>query len=489
LGYRARYFQASEDSLQTNTVSTSPRTVQQKGQHFVMFYEKDGFLVDEVSNFIGAGLRAGDTGIVIATRLHRDALEDRLKTLDQYPAVNPGHAGQLVLLDAYETLSCFMVDGRPDERRFVNVLGNVVELAQKGPSGRVRAFGEIVALLWEDGNRAAAIELEALWNKLAAAHAFSLFCAYPMHAFSQEDDAVSFRHICDAHTHVCPAETHAMADDNELHRQIAQLRQKATALEAEMARRRQLEQQLEQKLAQLAEMDRRKDELLAMLGHELRNPLAPITMSLCLMRLQSGDLAAVARAREVIERQVGLMTRLVNDLLDVSRIAHGKIGLKLETVRLDAIVERALELSRPLMDQLGHRLSIELPSQPVSLDGDPARLGQALANLLDNAARYTDVGGEIRLTAALETNELVFAVRDNGCGLEPAVREKMFDLFMQGGSHLAHAWGGLGVGLTLTRAIVDLHGGSITAVSDGPGCGSEFMIRLPVPVTSARLLS
>jgi signal transduction histidine kinase len=247
-----------------------------------------------------------------------------------------------------------------------------------------------------------------------------------------------------------------------------------------VARRRQLEQELEQKLAQLADMDRRKDEFIAMLGHELRNPLAPITTSLCLMRLQSSDLTAVTRAREVIERQVALMTRLINDLLDVSRIAHGKIELRKEVVRLDAIVEQALELNRPLISRLGHRLTLDLPHQAESLHGDPARLGQALSNLIDNAARYTDAGGDIRLSATVEAGQLLLSVRDNGSGLDAGMRERVFDLFTQGGNTPLHAHGGLGVGLTLARAIIDLHGGSIDAASEGPGRGSEFMVRLPL---------
>jgi signal transduction histidine kinase len=382
-----------------------------------MFYEKDGFLVDEVCNFIGAGLRAGDTCILIASTPHRMALEEGLRLRGHAVGGNPPFPGQLLLLDARETLTRFMLDGRPDPARFAAVLGGVIEQASRCPSGRVRAFGEMVALLWEDGNREAAIELEALWNQLAESHEFSLFCAYPLHAFSETDDAASFRHVCDAHTHVhaaCTAQEDGPAREDRLNRDIAELRQKAKALETEVARRRQLEQELEQKLGQLADMDRRKDEFIAMLGHELRNPLAPITTSLCLMRLQSGDLTAVTSAREVIERQVALITRLVNDLLDVSRIAHGKIELRKEIVRLDAIVEQALELNRPLISRLGHRVTLDLPDQAELLHGDPARLGQALANLIDNAARYTDAGGEIRLSATVEAGRLLLSVRDNG---------------------------------------------------------------------------
>jgi signal transduction histidine kinase len=467
--------------VQADHPTPSPRTVRQKGQHFVMFYEKDGFLVDEVCNFVGAGLRAGDTGIVIGTAAHREALEDRLKALDRHPDFNPQYSGRLILLDARQTLSRFMIDGIPDRQRFFEVMSPVVARAGQCPSGKVRAFGEMVALLWDDGNRPAAIELEALWNQLAELHEFSLFCAYPLQAFAAEEDALAFRHVCDAHSHVLPADNHATPpDEDETQRDIARLRQKAQALETEMARRRQLEQQLEQKLAQLAEMDKRKDEFLAMLGHELRNPLAPITTSLCLMRLQQDDPAAVTRAREVIERQVALLTRLVHDLLDVSRIAHGKIGLKMETVTLKSLVDQALETNRPMIEALGHRLTVNLPADSIMLQGDSARLGQVFANLLNNAARYTEPNGEIVMSAEVVKDELLLSVKDNGSGLDSTLREQVFDLFIQGTDPPAHARGGLGVGLSLARAIVELHGGSISAASEGSGMGSEFIVRLPL---------
>jgi PAS domain S-box-containing protein len=241
-----------------------------------------------------------------------------------------------------------------------------------------------------------------------------------------------------------------------------------------------LEQRLNESQEELARAERRKEEFLAMLGHELRNPLAPITTSLGLMRLQTNNKHTVNRSRQVIERQISLITRLVDDLLDISRITLGKITLRTETVQLESIVEQAIELTRPLLDKLGHQLNVDLPAQPVSLHGDPTRLSQALANLLDNAAQYTEEGGRILLSAHAAGNELVLSVKDNGSGLRPELCDRIFEPFIQGGNPLTHARGGLGVGLTLVRTIVELHGGQVQASSKGPGCGSEFIVRLPL---------
>jgi PAS domain S-box-containing protein len=241
-----------------------------------------------------------------------------------------------------------------------------------------------------------------------------------------------------------------------------------------------LEQELNERLEQLAEVDRRKDEFLAMLGHELRNPLAPIMNSLELMRFHGDAPKQSARLRETIGRQVALMTRLVDDLLDVSRITRGKIQLKMENATLEYIVERAVEIVRPLIDERGHVFTMNLPTQPVSIHCDPARLAQVLANLLHNAAKYTDTGGCITLSAREEMGTLVLAVTDNGIGLAKESQEKIFELFVQDPNSLAKARGGLGLGLTLVRSLVRLHGGEVHVRSEGYGCGSEFTVTLPI---------
>lgn len=232
--------------------------------------------------------------------------------------------------------------------------------------------------------------------------------------------------------------------------------------------------------ARLREADQRKDEFLATLAHELRNPLAPISNSLHLLRL-SGDLdPAVSRVREIMERQVAHLVRLVDDLLEVSRITRGKIELRKETVDLAGIIDGAVETTRPLIESSAHQLAISVPPEPMTLSADPLRLMQVVANLLTNAAKYTDRGGQIWLTARREGDEAVISVRDTGLGIPAEMLAHVFDMFSQVDRTLNRSQGGLGIGLTLAKSFVQMHGGSIEAHSDGPGQGSEFIVRIPV---------
>lgn len=227
------------------------------------------------------------------------------------------------------------------------------------------------------------------------------------------------------------------------------------------------------------EADRRKDEFLAMLAHELRNPMAPILNALHLLREQGGGPAA-EQAREVAERQVRHLARLVDDLLDVSRISSGKIHLRKGRVELGEIVARAVETARPLIAARRHELSVSLPDEPIPLEADTARLEQVLANLLNNAAKYTEPGGRLAIEARREGEAAVVRVRDNGIGIAPELLPRIFDLFTQADRSLDRSQGGLGIGLTLVRSLVELHGGSVTAASAGVGKGSEFVVRLPL---------
>jgi PAS domain S-box-containing protein len=567
-------------------------------EHLVQLYESDTFLVDQLTDFIGAGLQNGEAGIVIATPAHRSSLARRLQ--ERHGSLHPD---QYIALDAAETLSLFMVDGWPDERRFTAAIEDLLRRARNG-GWPVRAFGEMVALLWEEGKQDAALRLEELWDGLIHTHSFSLLCAYPMRNFGQEEHEHSFLRVCDAHSGVRPAESFVgTAPPDELQRQVARLQQKAAALESEVARRRQVEQalrererelsdflenaveglhkvgadgtilwanraeldmlgyspeeyighnitefhadheairriletlkcgealydcpatlrcrdgsvkhvqihsnvlfengefihtrcftrdvtdrvrleaELQQKLEQLAEVDRRKDEFLAMLGHELRNPLAAIVNAAELMRLSNDAPAYLPRAREIVARQSVRMSRLVDDLLDIARISQGKIEIKPTAVQLGPLVEQAVELVRPLIDERGHRLTLDLPAGPLTLSGDPTRLVQVVGNLLHNAAKYTEPGGNISLHAREEEMDLLLSVRDDGVGLTPELCERIFEPFIQAPGSREQARGGLGIGLTLVRTLVDLHGGSIMALSDGPGRGSEFVVRLPL---------
>ncbi len=234
----------------------------------------------------------------------------------------------------------------------------------------------------------------------------------------------------------------------------------------------------------LRDADHRKDEFLATLAHELRNPLAPITNSLHILRLSDDVAPTLEKVREILERQTNHLARLVDDLLDVSRITQGKIELRKEVIELAAVIRSAVEVSRPLVDAGRHQLAISLPREPIVLSADPTRLAQVVANLLNNAARYTSHGGQIWLTAEVDQQEVVIHVRDNGRGISAEGLLRVFDKFVQVGGD-ARTHGGLGIGLTLARSLVELHGGRIEAHSEGSGLGSEFTIRLPLGVPTS----
>lgn len=246
------------------------------------------------------------------------------------------------------------------------------------------------------------------------------------------------------------------------------------------ARLRESEERLARQAEELAAADRRKDEFLAVLGHELRNPLAPLQNGLQLLALGGTDQALVTHARQLMERQMRHLVRLVDDLLDVARIRSGKIVLELERVELAAMVASAVELARPVIDARRHELEVVLTGERLWIDADRTRLPQLLANLLNNAAKYTEEGGRITLSVARAAQDAVITVHDTGIGMTPQALAAVFELFAQAAGAAHAVQGGLGVGLSLARSIAQLHGGRLTAHSDGPAKGSEFVLRLPV---------
>jgi PAS domain S-box-containing protein len=235
----------------------------------------------------------------------------------------------------------------------------------------------------------------------------------------------------------------------------------------------------------LRNADRRKDEFLATLAHELRNPLAPIRNGLALLRRAGDNQQMVEQVQGMMERQLALMVRLVDDLLDVSRITQGKLHLRLERVELAQVVQSAIEASRPLIDASDQELTIRLPPEPVYLDADATRLAQVFGNLLNNAAKYTDRGGHIRLAAESRSSEVVVSVKDTGIGIEAEHLPRLFEMFSQVDPALERAHGGLGIGLTLAKSLVEMHRGCIEARSEGPGRGSEFIVHLPAMSSGA----
>jgi len=235
----------------------------------------------------------------------------------------------------------------------------------------------------------------------------------------------------------------------------------------------------EQDLRAREEADRRKDEFLATLAHELRNPLAPIRNAVQILRLKGETNGDALLARDIIDRQVQQLARLVDDLLDVSRITRGTIELRRERAEVTAIVEQALETSRPLLEAASHELSVSYPAEPLWVMADVTRLAQVLANLLNNAAKYTRAGGRIHVAIDSEGGDAVIRVRDDGIGIPPDMLGRIFEIFAQVDTSLERAQGGLGLGLTIAQRLVEMHGGTITAASDGPGTGSELAVRLP----------
>ena len=237
----------------------------------------------------------------------------------------------------------------------------------------------------------------------------------------------------------------------------------------------------------LREADQRKDEFLAVLAHELRNPLAPLRHALEILHLAQDDPAAVEQVGGIMERQLQHMVRLIDDLLDVSRIAGNRLELRRETIDIAAVVHSALETCGPLLSQSQHSLKLTLPPHPLHVDADRSRLAQAFANLLNNAVKYTEGGGRIWLTVERAGNEVIVIVRDSGIGIPEDMLAPIFEMFVQVDSSLERAQGGLGIGLQLVKRIIEMHDGSVVAESAGAGKGSQFIVRLPVVLTPAAI--
>jgi len=456
-----------------------------ESEHFVQFYEADAFLLESLGDFTAAAVGAGEAAIVVATREHREALEARLreKGLDVTAAVE---CGQLVLLDGAETLSKFMVGEAPDAELFAERIGEVIARAAEGRP-RVRIYGEMVALLWAEGNYDAAISLEELWNALQAKHSFALFCAYPMHGFAGEGPGRGLTDVCTTHSRVIPAESYSALDGpRERLREITLLQQKARSLEAEIAERKRAEERLRAALqneqtarAEAEQATRLKDEFLATVSHELRTPLSAILGWSDLLRTSKFDQAAVDRALETIERNARAQARIIEDLLDVSRIVTGRLRLDCRPVDPGLLIMTAIDSVRPAAEARCIRVNADLGHGAGPLLCDPERLQQVLWNLLSNATKFTPVGGSVTVGLRREQSHLLISVSDTGQGVSAEFLPFIFDRFRQADGSTTRRHGGLGLGLSIVRHIVEMHGGTVRAESPGIGQGTTFTIELP----------
>ena len=462
-------------------------------EHFVQFYEADGFLLNSLSGFIGNAISSGEGAIVVATKAHRQGLDELLQA-NGLDVVSHKASGRYVSLDASETLSKFMVNGAPDGERFKEVLGGVIASVTDGRS-RIRAFGEMVGVLWVEGNYAGAIRLEELWNELKKVHSFSLFCAYPMNQFGGEQFIEPHSNVCSVHSRVIPAESYAGLDDQDARlRAIALLQQKARSLETEVNERRQVEDRLRLALAgeQIARAEaetanRLKDEFLATVSHEIRTPLNAIIGWSHLLRSGRLDQAATARAMETIDRNAKAQAQLIEDILDVSRVITGKLRLHNELVDIASVINAAIDSVQLAIDSKDLHLEVTLDPSARHTFGDAGRLQQVVWNLLSNAIKFTPSGGRIEAKVERAKGNMQLHVSDTGQGIGPDFLPFIFDRFRQADGTTTRSHGGLGLGLSIVRHLVELHGGSIKADSEGAGKGATFTITLPLaPQSTAR---
>ncbi len=455
--------------------------------HDVKFYEDDAYLLDGLSQFIGSSLGAGHAAVVIATEPHRDVLRGRL----QDSGIDVDRAsvqGRYVALDAVETLEKIMVNGSPDAGTFMVLIGGVIEracAAAQRPNPRVAAFGEMVAVLWEQGRRESAIELERLWNALAETHAFHLQCAYPMRLFPREADASLLSSVCDEHTHVAPTERYTgLLDRSERLRAVTVLEQKALALEAEIEARKRLEQALLDRNRELREAVAARDEFVSVATHELRTPITALRLvaqSLLIGRGRGREATPerIASALSTIEYQTERLNRLMTRLLDYTRIGADKLQVEPVPTDLPTLI-RSLLAERP--PQADHPLLFEGPEH-LEVSVDPLRFEQVLTNLVDNAIKFSPQGGPVELSLGLaDPGTVRFCVTDHGVGIPPEQRDRVFDRFHQAHdrSHLS----GLGLGLYITHEVVARHGGEIWIEEPGHE-GTRFVVLLPIAAETA----
>jgi len=462
-------------------------------EHFVQFYEADGFLLNSLSGFIGRAIHADDGALVVATEAHRNGLDELLQA-NGLDVTTAKVRGQYRSLDAAETLSKFMVDGVPEPGRFNEFMGGVIASVTDGRP-RISAFGEMVALLWAEGNHAAAIQLEELWNDLQKTHSFSLFCAYPMNGLGGERFVEATGSVCKVHSRVIPAESYAdLSDPNARLRAIALLQQKAESLEAEVKERRQVEERLRLALvgeqmarAEAETANRMKDEFLATVSHEIRTPLNAIIGWSHLLRTGRLDEATAARAVETIDRNAKSQAQLIEDILDVSRMITGKLRLNNEPVDIASVINAAIDSVQLAIDSKDLKLEVTLNPSARHTLGDASRLQQVVWNLLANAIKFTPSGGRIEVKVERAGRSLQIRVSDTGQGIDADFLPFIFDRFRQADGTTTREHGGLGLGLAIVRHLVELHGGTIKADSAGEGKGATFIINLPLaPQDSTR---
>jgi signal transduction histidine kinase len=464
--------------------------------HSVQFYEEEAFLYDTVAHYLAAGIEMGDSLLVIATPEHREAFTKRL---EERGCIDARESGQITLLDARATLAKFMVDGMPDRELFLDAIRRIIgRLKGNGePQPRIRAYGEMVDVLWRTGNARAALRLEEFWNEALAEHSFSLLCAYLMGNFHKEGDAPKFFGICHTHSHVLPTEGYAQIDDASGRlREISLLQQRARALETEILHRKELEAALRDALKERSRVEselrsalhREKDAreraeandafkqmFLGILGHDLRNPLNGVLTNARTMTMR-GDLSADTKSR--LERIVssGLrMKRMIDQLLDLTR-ARLADGIPVDRTEQDLA---------PLVSRIVDEIRAANSSRTIELKSDGSclfrvdadRFEQVISNLVGNAVAHGDPARPIRVDLIERGPVTIFSVHNWGAPIGADLLPLIFDPFRRA-KHSPGRADGLGLGLYIAERIVSAHGGKIEVASSAE-TGTRFEVVLP----------
>jgi signal transduction histidine kinase len=469
-------------------------------RHDVQFYESDVFLVAAVCDHFAEGLRAGQRCVAIATQRHRIALMRALarRAVDVPRARS---AGQLQLLDAEKILASFMIGDSVSEALFRDVGGQLfAKKSSRDSPLPVRAFGEMVNLLWQRGDHIAALELEALWNEMGAKWNIELLCGYAIANFSRSAHAERFEEICGQHTHVVPAESYSRSSDTGRLLEIARLQQRAQALEHEVAQRQALERELrealeEQRRSLVAERAARaeaesaslaKNQFLAVMSHELRTPLNAIAGHTQLLELGlHGPVTNAQReALDRIERSQRHLLALVNDVLNLARVESGRAEYSLEAVEVGSVIHAMVAMVEPLLASAQLRCRIVEPSPglaPVIVRADRERLQQIVLNLLTNAIKFTPADGLITIDSASVAGSSVARIDicDTGVGIPDDRIDAVFEPFVQLATSLSSRQDGIGLGLTISREFARGMGGDLT-IARGVEQGASFRLTLPL---------
>jgi signal transduction histidine kinase len=440
--------------------------------HSVRFFTDVEYPAERIAGFLEASLSRGEAAMLLATPNHQASVTRSLEArgLDLDKSIE---TGRLRLGNAEAAASSIVERGRAKSDVFEAMIAAPLREAVRR-YGAVRAYGEIVNVLAEGHDLEGALALERLWDGLLSeSRSAKLLCGYSLGSFSGPGSTGDFSRICDAHSGI---EATREQRTWSVPRLLAELEQRTLAFERELEHRFEAERERDVLIERADAAHRAKHEFLAMLGHELRNPLSPILTAVQLMGIRAEG--ALPKERRIIERQVNHMVRLVDDLLDVSRVARGKVELKLTPVEIAHVVTDAIEMASPLLEERSHRLVTSVPASGLLVDADADRLAQALGNLLTNAAKYTPPGGVVTVTACRNDRFVEIRVRDDGVGIAPELLPHVFDLFVQGRQGFDRPHGGLGLGLSIAKNLIEMHGGSLRGESEGTGRGSLFTIEL-----------